>query len=169
MLNLVMFAIWFTFDQNDEHYFSEKIQELSVKYGSQSFVPHITAYGLVEIELDELDEIVSNSIKNEERFNVQKMKISFSEDYWKTLYVDFHVNDSLQRINKKLSESLESFNKYEFKPHASLIYKQMDKEVKEKLSNSIIIKDNFIVSGMCIQEFSEDISKWKIVRKYQFE
>ena len=164
-----MYAVWFTFDEKDEQYLTEKIQELSTEYASQEFTPHITAYGLVDIQLEKLDKIISEIIKNEKKFNVEKTKISYSEDFWKTVFVEFAENDSLQRINRKLTELLESFNKYEFKPHASLIYKKMEKKAKTKLVGSVTIKDDFIVSGMCIQEFSENISDWKITRKYQFE
>jgi 2'-5' RNA ligase len=169
ILNSDMFAVWFTFHENDTQYLSEKIQELSKKYDSQSFIPHITAYGLVDISLDELDQIVQDAIKDEKNFTVDKTQISFSDDFWKTVFVEFENGDSLKRINKKLTDYLESVSKYHFKPHASLIYKKMDSEEKAKLAGDIIIKDNFTVSGMCVQEFSEDISKWKIVRKYQFE
>ena len=164
-----MYAIWFTFDEKDEQYLTEKIRELSIEYDSQPFSPHITAYGLVDTQLEELDKFVLAVIKDEKKFNVEKTKISCSDDFWKTVFVEFTKNNYLQRINSKLTESLESFSKYEFKPHASLIYKKMGKEAKTKLTESVKIKDNFTISGMCIQEFSEDISKWKIVRKYQFE
>ena len=116
-----------------------------------------------------MDKIISEIIKNEKKFSVEKTEISFSDDFWKTVFMEFTKNNYLQRINSKLTEKLESFSKYEFKPHASLIYKKMEKEAKTKLTESVTVKGNFIISGMCIQEFSEDISKWKIVRKYQFE
>ena len=164
-----MFAIWFTFDKKDEQYLSEKIRDLGTEYKSQSFIPHITAYGLVDIHLEVLDKIVSEIIKNEKKFEVVKTEISCSEDFWKTVFVEFAENDSFQRMNRKLTDNLESFSKYDFKPHASLIYKKMEKKSKIKLAESIAIKDNFTVSGICIQEFSEDISKWKIMRRYQFE
>ena len=164
-----MFAVWFTFDKKDEQYLAEKIIHLSIEYESQSFIPHITAYGLVDVQLDELDKMVLEVTKDEKKFDVEKIKISCSDDFWKTVFVEFAENDSLQRMNRKLTENLELFSKYEFKPHASLIYKKMEKKAKTKLAESVIIKDNFTVSGMCIQEFSEDISKWKIMKRYQFE
>ena len=161
-----MFAVWFTFEKNDEMYLSKIISELSKKHNSPVFLPHITAYGLVDINIDELDRLVSESIKGEKSFRVEKNMISHSDNFWKTLFVDLISNEYLTRINKRLEKSLEMFSSYEFKPHTSLIYKKMSMGEREKITKSIDVKNRFLVNGMCIQEFSEDISKWKIVSKY---
>ena len=163
-----MYAIWFVFEKKDTKYFSDIIKELSKQYNSQPFAPHITAYGLVDVDIDELDKIVSDSIQGEKQVTIEKNNVSYSDVFWKTLFVEFQPNEQLERINKKLTESLESFSKYEFIPHVSLIYKKMDQEEQEKLANFINIKEHFKVTGMWIQKFNEDIEKWKIVRKYEF-
>jgi len=164
-----MFAVWFVFEKEETEYFSDIIQELSIQYNSQVFAPHITAYGLVDTDLEVLDKIVTNSIKGEKQFVVEKNNISYSDDFWKTLFVEFYPNEQLERINKRLTESLGSFSKYEFKPHASLIYKKMNQDEQKKLADSIIIKEHFKITGMWIQQFNEDIEKWKIVRKYDLD
>ncbi|PBO84556.1 MAG: hydrolase [Thaumarchaeota archaeon] len=164
-----MYAVWFVFEKNDADYLSNIITELSTKYNSPVFTPHITAYGLVDVDLDVLDKIVTNNIQGEKQFVIEKSNISYSDVFWKTLFVEFQYNIQLDRINKKLTESLESFSKYEFIPHASLIYKKMNQDEQEKLVNSICIKDNFKITGMWIQQFHEDMDKWKIVRKYDFD
>ena len=164
-----MYAIWLVFEKNDTEYFSNIIKELSIKYNSQAFTPHITVYGLVDVDIDELDKIVSNSIQGEKQFVIAKNLVSYSDVFWKTLFVEFQQNIQLDRINKKLTKSLESFSKYEFKPHVSLMYKKMNQDKQEKLANSIRIKENFKVIGMWIQQFHEDMDKWKIVRKYVFD
>ena len=163
-----MYAIWFVFEKNDAEYLSNIINELSSKYDSQPFKPHITAYGLVDIELDKLDKIVANSIQDEKQFVLEKSNVSYSDVFWKTLFVEFQPNEQINRINKKLTDSLESFSKYEFIPHASLIYKKMDFEEQKKLARSVDIKKHFKVNGMAIQQFHKDLEKWKIVRNYEF-
>lgn len=73
------------------------------------------------------------------------------------------------RINDRLTKSLGSFGKYEFKPHAGLIYKKMNPDQKKKLAESLNVKNRFKINGICIQQFSEDISKWTIVRQYNLD
>ena len=161
-----MFAVWFVFEKEDIKYLSQTIKELSTQYNSSVFVPHITAYGLVDANLEIIDKIVSDSIKGEKSFIVEKNSISYSDDFWKTLFIEIYPNDQLEKINKRLTESLNSFSKYEFKPHVSLIYKKMNLDEKEKLANTLHIKKSFKITGICIQQFYEDIEKWQIVREY---
>ena len=161
-----MFAIWFVFEKEDSKYLLQKIKELSIQYNCSVFVPHITAYGLIDADLNVVDKIVSDSIKGEKSIIVEKNSISYSNNFWKALFIEICPNDQLKRINKRLTESLISFSKYEFKPHVSLIYKEMNLDEKEKLVNTLHIKNSFKITGVCIQQFSEDIEKWKIVREY---
>jgi len=161
-----MFAVWFVFDKENNKYLSDIIKHLSIKYHSSNFIPHITAYGLVDVELDVMDKIVANSMKNEKSFIVEKTNISYSDDFWKTLFIEIYPNDQLTIISKRLTKSLMSFGKYELKPHVSLVYKEMNLNEKKKLVKTLNIKNSFKISGMCIVQFSEDIEKWKIVREY---
>lgn len=164
-----MFAVWFTFENNDEIYLSEIITKLASRYGAPVFLPHITAYGLVDSRVDELDKIVSGSIKDERGFTIEKKAIAHSDDFWKTVFVEIHPNDHLTRINKQLEKSLGPIAKYEFKPHISLIYKKMTQEQRGKMAQTLDVKSKFRINGMCIQQFSEDISEWKIVSKYDLQ
>lgn len=164
-----MFAIWFTFQKNDERYLFEIINKLGKKYEAQVFLPHITAYGLVNLKHDELDKIILDSIRNEIEFEIEKKIITHSDDFWKTIFIEINLNEHLQRINKKLKKSLGIFSSYEFRPHVSLIYKKINPENREKIIKLLDVKKSFIINGMCIQEFSEDISKWNIVSKYQLK
>ena len=87
-----MHAIWLLFDQNDEKYLSEIISELSKKYESPIFTPHVTIYGLTNVEIKTLEKIVSDSVYEIPSFYIEKDTISFSDHFWKTLFVDFRPN-----------------------------------------------------------------------------
>ena len=161
-----MYAVWLLFEDVDSQYLSDAILKLSKQYSSPVFLPHITIYGLVNIDLDTLDNIVIQSITGEKPVTVEKNTLSYSDDFWKTLYVDLILNTTIQRIHKRLSASLQSFAQYDFKPHASLIYKQLTQNEKIFLANTLEIKNTFKVSSIAIQEFSQDIEKWKVVKKH---
>ena len=162
-----MYAIWCLFEKNDKEYLSEIISKLSNQYGSPIFTPHVTVYGLVDTSLEVLDKIVLDSINSTKSFDIEKNTISFSEDFWKTLFIEFNSNASMLKINKNLTKHLSEFAKYELKPHASLIYKEMNHEEKQGLSDTLEIKNSFHITGIGIQEFSERIEEWKIIREYQ--
>lgn len=163
-----MFAIWFLFNEDDNDYLNRIIQDLSKQYTSIVFVPHITAYGLVETNLETIEKTVLECIYGVKPFLVEKIKLNYSDDFWKTLFIKIKQNEYLNSINKKLTSKLSKFSKFKFLPHVSLIYKKMNKQEKEHLANNLDIKDSFVISKMGILEFSESIAHWKIVREYKF-
>jgi len=50
-----MFAVWFIFENDDQKHLSQIIKKLSMQYDTPVFLPHITAYSLVDTKLDALD------------------------------------------------------------------------------------------------------------------
>ena len=164
-----MFAVWFTFEKNDEKYLYGIIEKLGKQFDAPIFLPHITAYGLVDIKIDQLEKIVVSCINEEKPFIVEKMEISHSDDFWKTVFIEIYPNGQLERINKQLTKSMCSFGKYKFNPHVSLIYKKMTILQRESLTKSINIKNKYKINGLCIQQFSKDISKWEIIHRYSLK
>ena len=164
-----MYAVLFLFEKNDKEYLSQIISKLSNQYESPIFTPHVTAYGLVDTSLEVLDKIILESINGTKSFNIKKNTISFSDDFWKALFIDFNSNDNMLKINKHLTKHLSRFSKYEFKPHASLIYKEISQEKKQRLANNLEIKNSFKITGIGIQVFSERIEEWKITREHKLD
>lgn len=163
-----MFSIWLLFDKEDNDYLDHIIQDLSKQYESPIFIPHITVYGLVDAKLETIDKIVLESIKDVKPFLVERNKINYSDDFWKTLFVEIKQNLYLNSINEKLTNGLSKFSNYEFVPHISLIYKKMNEGKKKSLVKNLNIKNSFLVTKIAIQGFSENIEDWKIVRNYNF-
>ncbi|QLH06604.1 hydrolase [Nitrosopumilus ureiphilus] len=164
-----MYAVLLLFEKNDKEYLSQIISKLSNQYKSPFFTPHVTVYGLVDTSLEELDKIILDSIKGIKSFNIEKNTISFSDDFWKTLFIEFNSNENMLKINKNLTKYLSQFAKYDLKPHASLIYKEMTTREKQRLADTIEIKNSFKITGVGIQVFSERIEEWKIVREHQLD
>ena len=163
-----MFAIWFVFENEDNRYLSQIIKKLTISYDASVFTPHITACGLIDIKIETIDKIVTDCIIEETSFIVEKNSISYSDDFWKTIFIEIKRNENLMRISKKLINSSYSFQKYEFNPHVSLIYKKINQKRQKEIVDNLRIKKKFKINGMCILEFSENINEWKIVRKYTF-
>ena len=163
-----MFAVWYLFDKDDEDYLFKIINDLAEKYDAPSFIPHITAYGLLNIDLKTLDDEILETIQKIKSFSVETNTVNFSDDFWKTLFVEILPSKHLVKINNNLTKNLSQFSKYEFLPHISLLYKNMEKNQKQFLTESLVMKKNFKIIGMGIQQFSENIKEWKLVRRYQF-
>mgnify|MGYP001025477479 CR=1 FL=1 len=87
-----MYAVWFTFEENDELILQDIINKLSKEFNSTSFKPHITAYGLVDTKLDEISNICQEISSKTKPFDVHFLDISYSEYFWKTLFVNLNQN-----------------------------------------------------------------------------
>ncbi len=96
-----MYAIWFTFSKSDREYLKNTIDEISKKYHAPKFEPHITVYGLIDSEINEIDKIVKEVILNQNSFLVQKSEILQSEELWKTVFIELKSNEQMELIHKK--------------------------------------------------------------------
>lgn len=163
-----MFAVWYLFDKDDENYLYEIIGNLAKKYNTPSFIPHITAYGLLDIDLKILDKEIFKTIQGVNSFSVDVTTINFSDNFWKSFFIEILPNKHFTKINNSLTKKLSQFSKYEFLPHISLLYNHMEKNHKQFLAESLDLKKFFKIKGLGIQEFSQNIDKWKLVKSHYF-
>ena len=163
-----MYAVWLIPSTNDRILLEKIIFNLAEKYNSPKFTPHITTYGLNSVPLDELEHIVSNSIKDMKSFDVSTLNIDYSDDIWKTLFINIQMNSNLETIFKNLHKQLGNTFHYDYSPHLSLIYKKISDKEKKFLSINLKILDKFRINKIAIQEFFPDITKWKLVKEIQF-
>jgi 2'-5' RNA ligase len=161
-----MFAVWFLFGKEDTRYLEHIIKDLAAQYDSPFFMPHMTVYGLVDSNLETLDNLILESINGVKPFLVEKNSISYSDDFWKTLFIEIKQNLHLNNINEKLKNGLSKLSNYEFSPHISVIYKKMTENEQKFVAQNINVKNDFLVSKIVIHEFSNNVEDWKIVKEY---
>lgn len=159
-----MYAIWLTFSKSDREYLKNVIDVISEKYHAPKFEPHITVYGLINLKLDLIDNVINEVAHNCNSFIVKKSDILQSEELWKTVYIELKMNQQLKLVNENLKKHFEKILRYEFNPHISLIYKILPKEEKIKIINELNLKNEFTIDKIAVQEFFSDIEKWKIVK-----
>ncbi len=164
-----MYAIWLTFQKDDENLLQDIINRLSKKYGSHPFKPHISVYGLTNIELDKISKICQNIAIKFQPFNVQFSNISYSDDFWKTLFVNIIPNAVMSEIYDNFTEKIKKIENYVFEPHISLIYKKMSIEQKKEISKTIELKKQFKINSISILHYSDNLENWTIVNKIYFK
>ena len=162
-----MYAIWLLFEKNDNKYLSKIIKNLSEKYDAPQFLPHITTYGIVDAELTTIEKAVRGSINNLKPFVVNKLGEGYSDYFWETLFIEIKPNYELNLINTRLSDRLSRYTNYEFLPHISLVYKKMSSSEKKKIISNMNIKNEFTIASIAIQQFSENVGEWKIVKDFK--
>ena len=96
--------------------------------------------------------------------------LDYSAKFTKTLFVQFAPSPELAQLSEDLRRASVSRNDYELNPHLSLIYKEMDEEMKRRLANSITLPFTevtfdgvkAIISPAEIKK-REDVETWRVV------
>ena len=164
-----MYAIWLTFSQNDKKYLRKIITNIAKKYHAPEFEPHITIYGLIDIEINLIKKILKKIAKNNKSFITRKTKILQSNNLWKTIYIELENQKEFTKIYQNLKECFEQIEKYEFSPHISLVYKILSTTEKTEIINQLDIKKEFTIEQIVILKFFPEVEKWEIVEKYDLQ
>jgi 2'-5' RNA ligase len=161
-----MFAIWMIPGEKDFKYLKKIIFNISYELDSPKFLPHITIYGLIDIEQKIIEETIE-SCKFVEAITVKNIGIKYSNNFWKTLFIEIQENDKMRQINLKLQEKFNQFSRYEFDPHISLAYKKMKSEQKNNIIEKLDVKNEFLIDKIAILKHNDNIEKWEIVKSYK--
>jgi len=162
-----LFAIWLVPENIDFQYLKKIIDHLSDELKSPKFLPHITIYGIVDIEQKRIQEVVDSL--HISPFTVKSLGVRHSEDFWKTLYIEIQENEKLNEINLSLKKEFDEFSKYEFLPHISLAYKKMETKQKIDIIKKLDIKKEFLIDQIAILKYTENIAKWEIVKSWKLQ
>lgn len=161
-----MYAIWYLLTKEDSDYIKQIMESLDKKYGGSRFVPHITAYGLMEIDLATITDKTKKIADENKSFHIKSSGLSHSDNIWKTVYINLELNDIMQEISRKLQKSFPRYASYKFEPHISLIYKDLNALQREKIIREIKTKEEFVVDTISIMQFSDSVEDWKIVHTF---
>lgn len=140
------YSVVLLFRQKDNVFLYKIIENLAKKYGTPTFLPHITIYTVVDTPLSMIKEAVKESIKNMSSFTVKGSKLNHSDNVWKTVFVEIELNPKLSLINKILSQRLSKYTSYDFQPHISLIYKRLSKSERKNIIKETSINREFTIA-----------------------
>ena len=148
---------------------AELIANLARQFDAPVFEPHITIY-VTNAEHENPGAVLEKVLKGRELFRLTVTGLDYSEEFTKTLFVQFAPDPDLARLSEDLRRASVTRNDYELNPHVSLMYKEMDEETKRRLASSITLPftevtfDNVkaIISPAEIKS-RQDVEAWRVV------
>lgn len=169
----MLFAIWLSPAQPFYLSLQKQIIQLANLYDAPVFMPHMTIFVGNSDNLDNVKEIFTKTLINFKPLLATASGIEHSDNYFKTLYVQFTNNELLKKLNKQL-HSLDSNSDYTFNPHLSLLYKNLSQQTKQQLANEIwttiepkiISFDKIQLLSVSDEETKEAVEKWKIIESH---
>jgi putative hydrolase of the HAD superfamily len=127
-------AYWLLPETTARKVFVEKIRELARQFDAPAFVPHVTVFIAPENSrnpaevLNELGAVM---------IDLTIRSIRFSEQFTKTLVVQFEGNDALQELGDNICRASKAPERYIIDPHLSLLYANLALETKKQLAEQI--------------------------------
>lgn len=169
-----LLSIWLVPKGNDLSNLSTIINDLADKYKSPVFTPHLTLFGDTKVDFQVLKSAVDEVFTNVKPFKVKSTGISQSELFFKTVFIEFNLDENLTNLFNNVSSKTDNRSIDSFKPHISLIYKMMPKEEKLKIIESLKVESEYTIGAAYIVAPKEgtddfmDVEGWRILYKKSF-
>ncbi len=166
-----LFSVWLVTQENDEEYLSKMVKDLAHEYQSPTFTPHLTLLGGINSNFEDLKDAIDKTFDTIKPFKIKKTRLNQSELFFKTVFIEFELDENLQNVFTTLSDNTDKGSIEEFKPHISLMYKTMREEEKLKVIEKLSVKDEFLIDSVYIQAPKQgdhdflNVEGWRIFYK----
>jgi 2'-5' RNA ligase len=162
-----MVAFWLVPTRDQREFFSSLIDLLAVRCDAQRFEPHVTLFGGRDIDPERADDFLSVAT-NIEAIQMDVERIGYSDEYTKTLYVQFARSRSAEALGEAIRRATGSKSEYQLNPHLSLVYKDLPEQEKVELARSIELPLETVtfdvvraITGNAATSSNEDVASWR--------
>jgi len=155
-------------------YFRSLISDLARRFDAPVFEPHVTLC-VTEPGNENPAGVLRETLRNIEPPGLSITAIKYSDEFTKTLFVEFQPDELLGELSRKLRADSALQREYQLNPHASLLYKTMSPETKVQLAHSLRLpfdevrfdSAKAVISPAKI-ESRGDVEAWRIVAEENF-
>ena len=165
----IVIAQWLIPAEPAHSFFQDLINDLARRYDAPVFEPHVTIYVGAD-STDAVDTMLSKAARDCEPIVLQALEISHSDEFIKTLFVEFGLNSKLRQLNQVIRSAARNPSDYDLKPHLSLLYKRMSVQTRRGLARSIEVPFSQVVfdslkAVRCISQTQSraDVEAWCVV------
>jgi 2'-5' RNA ligase len=132
----IVIAYWLIPVEPARGFFQDIVDSLASRHHAPVFEPHVTVHVGAD-RLDTAEKTLSKAARECQRIKLKPLGIGHSDDFIKTLFVQFALSAKLRRLNETIRKAAQDSSRYELKPHLSLLYKTMPALARRELANSI--------------------------------
>jgi len=162
-------AYWLIPSEPAHSFFQRIINDLARRYDAPVFEPHVT----IHVGADR-DDAAKNALHNAARecklIELAPCRIDQSDEFIKTLFVEFAMNAELRKINGIIRQAADDSSHYQLKPHLSLLYQNLAAATRRELAASINVPlsevtFDTIKAVRCVSptESGADVEAWHVV------
>ncbi len=164
------YSLWLEPSGDIAYRLQERIKDLSKKYGTPVFRPHVTLLGSIKSTETELIPITNTLATSQAPFELVLTRAGYRDTFYQSLFV--HVNESnhLKELRKMACRLYDS-DEDKYMPHLSLLYGDLTQKEKERILN-IMGREfhiRFPVNGIVVMKTDGLPGKWKKVHTAVFK
>ena len=135
MTRQTVIAYWLIPSAPARRFFERIINDLARRCDAPGFEPHLT----IHVGADRAD-VAKNALGAAARrcklIGLKPIGIDQSDEFIKTLFVEFAVSAELRQINDLIRDAANDSSQYELKPHLSLLYWNLVAATRSELAAS---------------------------------
>jgi len=137
MIYTTLFCVWLIPSMPFHTMLQAHIDKLAKAHEAPSFEPHVTLFCGGTNDIEKTKESLEILFKKQPKIGLTAASIDASEQYYKTLYVQFKSDDTVTKLSQAVKEKIDPNSDYTINPHMSLLYKDMHLEQKTKLTEKV--------------------------------
>jgi 2'-5' RNA ligase len=155
-------------------YLRSVINDFARRFDAPVFEPHVTLY-VTNADHETPAEVLTHAPAYSRTCRLSVAGIDYSDEFTKTLFVQFRPDAALTRLSENLWSASISQPEYQLNPHLSLIYKTMSPGTKAQVADSIRLpfgevsfdSVKAVISPAKI-ESRADVEAWRVVAAQRF-
>jgi 2'-5' RNA ligase len=162
-------AYWLIPAEPAHSFFQRIINDLARRYDAPVFEPHVTLYVGAD-RVDSAQQALAESARRSTPFKVTPLGIQQSDEFVKTLFVQFALSAELRQVNEIIRTAAHDLSQYRLKPHLSLLYKKVEAAARRDLAASMVVPFSEIAfdrikAVRCVSptESRADVEAWRVV------
>lgn len=171
-----IYSLWILPPKKISKVVIEENKKLNEKYNTEELIPHITVLPVLEGDINQINAIISDSIKEFKNLNIILKEVEIGKEYWKSIFINIKENEELNNLFKKLYHNLNTYLQFEpgaFHPHISILYSEFDSKILTKiknLTNIDLMNLKFKVESIYLMKTTSDKAiEWKIHKKFNLK
>ncbi|MFK7814786.1 MAG: 2'-5' RNA ligase family protein [Gammaproteobacteria bacterium] len=127
------YSLWLRPDQAQINKITKIISELSHRFNSMPFPPHISLLTSISADTTIITKACENIIAHHSVFNIILEQIGYTENYYRNLYILAKLDQPLINIYKAAKHQLNHKTQETFMPHISLHYGKLNGKKQQSL------------------------------------
>ena len=156
-------SVWLCPDSISQLATQQLVNDCCGQFNLPVFEPHITLFGRVETDPVPTFTFFEKLVRVFEPITLNVLGIKKGILPWKAIYLQMEKSDQLVLLQNKVNLYLNGYRCYEFDPHVSLAYGNLD--INETELSSISFPETITFSSVALGTTPDEITDWKIINR----